>query len=287
MYVFSASELYNHNNKLFFTFTQPKIIKLIKKHIPNIITLLNLLAGVIAVMLAVSDRLIEAALFVLIGIFFDFFDGLAARLLNVSSELGKQLDSLADMVTSGVVPGMVMYQLFRRSLHKEWMDGLSCEIGNWIVFEETATTTLGGTKIHLLPFVGLLLTLAAAYRLANFNIDERQTTSFIGLPTPAMTLFVVSLPLVLAYSDTIFIKDLLLNNYFLIIITIIFSVLMNAEIPLFSLKFKNFSFKNNAIEIFFILMTIILIILLKITAIPIVILLYVFLSILKNSTFKK
>ena len=287
MYVFSASELYNHNNKLFFTFTQLKIEEIIKKHIPNIITLLNLLAGVIAVMLAVSDRLIEAALFVLIGIFFDFFDGLAARLLNVSSELGKQLDSLADMVTSGVVPGIVMYQLFRKSLHKEWMDGLSCEIGNWVVFEETATTTLGVTKIHLLPFVGLLLTLAAAYRLANFNIDERQTTTFIGLPTPAMTLFVVSLPLILAYSDIVFIKDLLLNNYFLIIITIVFSVLMNAEIPLFSLKFKNFSFKNNAIEIFFVLMTIILIILLRIIAIPIVILLYVLVSILKNSLHKK
>jgi len=238
-------------------------------------------------MLAVSDRLIEAALFVLIGIFFDFFDGLAARLLNVSSELGKQLDSLADMVTSGVVPGIVMYQLLRRSLHKEWMDGLSCEIGNWIVFEETATTTLGGTRIHLLPFVGLLLTLAAAYRLANFNIDERQTTSFIGLPTPAMTLFVVSLPLILAYSDAIFIKDLLLNNYFLIIITIVFSVLMNAEIPLFSLKFKNFSFKNNTIETFFILTIIILIISLKIIAIPIIILLYVLVSILKNSIHKK
>ncbi len=253
-----------------------------KTHIPNIITLLNLLAGVIAVMLAVSDRLIEAIVFVLIGIFFDFFDGLVARLLKVQTELGKQLDSLADMVTSGVVPGIVMFQLFMKSSHKDWMDGLSCEIGNWVVFDETATMKLEGTGIHLLPFVGLLLTLAAAYRLANFNIDERQTTSFIGLPTPAMTLFIVSLPLILVYSDNEFIKKLILNKYVLITITLIFSILMNAEIPLFSLKFKNFSFKNNSIEIAFLLVSIILLIVLKFVAIPAIILLYVLLSILKN-----
>ncbi|MCF6349013.1 MAG: CDP-alcohol phosphatidyltransferase family protein [Flavobacteriaceae bacterium] len=253
-----------------------------KKHIPNIITLLNLFAGIIAVMLAVSDRLIEAAFFVLIGIFFDFFDGLVARLLKVQTELGKQLDSLADMVTSGVVPGIIMFQLFMKSSHKDWMNGLSCEIGNWMVFEETASMTWTGTEIHLLPLVGLLLTLAAAYRLANFNIDERQTSSFIGLPTPAMTLFILSLPLILAYSDNEFIKNLILNKYVLITITLIFSILMNVEIPLFSLKFKNFSFKNNVIEIFFLLASIILLIVLKFVAIPIIILLFVLLSVIKN-----
>jgi len=202
-------------------------------------------------MLAVSDRLVEAALFVLLGIFFDFFDGLVARLLNVQAELGKQLDSLADVVTSGVVPGIVMFQLVMKSLHKDWMDGISCEIGNWMTFEETANITLEGTKIHLLPFVGLLLTLAAAYRLANFNIDERQTTSFIGLPTPAMALFILSLPVILVYEDSEFIKNLILNKYVLIAITVILSFLMNAEIPLFSLKFKNFSIKNNWIHIIY------------------------------------
>jgi len=233
-------------------------------------------------MLAVSDRLIEAALFVLMGIFFDFFDGLVARLLKVQTELGKQLDSLADMVTSGVVPGIVMFQLFMKSIHKDWMDGLSCEIGNWMVFEETASMTLSGIEIHLLPFVGILLSLAAAYRLANFNIDDRQTATFIGLPTPAMTLFILSLPLILTYSDNEFIKNLILNKYILITITLIFSALMNVEIPLFSLKFKNFSFKNNLIEILFLLASIILLIALKFVGIPIIILLYVLLSLVKN-----
>lgn len=271
------------NNKLFIYIYNNFKLNTIKKHIPNIITLLNLLSGVIATMLAVSDRLVEATVFVLIGIFFDFFDGLIARLLKVPSELGKELDSLADIVTSGVVPGIIMFQLFTKSIHKEWMDGLSCEIGNWIVFEESASTTIAGMQIHWLSFTGLLLTLAAAYRLANFNLDERQSSSFIGLPTPAMALFIISLPMILEYSNSSFIKDLILNNYFLIFITIILSVLMNAEIPLFSLKFKNFSLKNNWIEILFLLTSIILLIVLKFVAIPIIILLYVLLSVIKSS----
>ena len=246
------------------------------------ITLLNLLAGLIAVMLAVSNRLIDAALFVIIGIFFDFFDGLVARLLKVQSELGKQLDSLADMVTSGVVPGIVMFQLFMRALHREWTNGLSCEIGEWSVFENTEAMSEIGVRLHPLPFVGLLLTLAAAYRLANFNIDERQTSSFIGLPTPAMTLFILSLPLILAFSNNEFVINSILNTNVLIAITIVFSVLMNAEIPLFALKFKNFSLKKNTVEIFFIVACIVLLIVLKFIAIPAIILLYVLLSIVKN-----
>ncbi len=131
------------------------------------------------------------------------------------------------------------------------------------------------------------MTLAAAYRLANFNIDERQTNSFIGLPTPAMALFILSLPVILMYSNDEFVKGLILNKYVLIVITLIFSVLMNAEIPLFSLKFKNTSLKNNAVEIFFILGSIVLLILLKFIAIPVIILLYILLSIFKNSINKK
>jgi len=248
--------------------------------------MLNLLAGVIAVMLAVSDRLVEAAIFVLIGIFFDFFDGFFARLLKVQSEFGVQLDSLADVVTSGVVPGIVMFQLFMRSIHKEWTDGLSCEIGNWIVLEETVEMSFGGSRVHLLPFIGLLLTLAAAYRLAKFNIDERQSSSFIGLPTPAMALFVLSLPVILLYSDITFLNELIANKYFLIAATLILSILMNAEIPLFSLKFKNFSLKNSAIEIIFITVSLILVILLKFVAIPSIILFYVFLSVIDNKLHK-
>ena len=237
-------------------------------------------------MLAVSDRLAEAAIFVLIGIFFDFFDGFLARLLKVQSEFGIQLDSLADMVTSGVVPGIVMFQLFMRSIHKDWMNGLSCEIGNWITLEDTASMTWAGLKIHPLPFIGLLLTLAAAYRLAKFNIDERQSTYFIGLPTPAMALFVLSLPVISLYSDLTFLNELFTNQYFLIVTTLGLSILMNVDIPLFSLKFKNVSIKKNAVELIFMLLSIVLITLLQFVAIPVIILLYVFLSIIKNSLHK-
>ena len=237
-------------------------------------------------MLAVTDKLIPAAVFVLLGIFFDFFDGLVARLLKVQSELGKQLDSLADMVTSGVVPGIVMYQLFEKALHKDWENGLSCEVGNWVSYQSTETLSWLGTSFHLLPFFGLLLTLAAAYRLANFNIDERQTTSFIGLPTPAMTLFILSLPLILVYGDNEFIKTLILNKYILLGITLVFSIIMNAEIPLFSLKFKDFSFAKNKIQILFVLLSIAFIIVLKINAIPLIILNYILLSIINNFTSK-
>jgi CDP-diacylglycerol--serine O-phosphatidyltransferase len=248
--------------------------------------LANLLAGIIAIMLAVKGQLVGAALFVLIGIVFDFFDGFVARLLKVQSELGKQLDSLADMVTSGIVPGIVMCQLFERALHQSWMDGLSCEIGNWSVFEETDTMLWAGFRIHPLPFLGLLLSLAAAYRLATFNIDERQTSSFIGLPTPSMTLVVLSLPMILAYSDNEFAKSLILNNYVLAAITIVLSVLMNVSIPLFALKFNSFSVKNNAIEIIFILISIVLLLTLQFVAIPLIITLYIILSLLKNSIAK-
>ena len=155
-----------------------------------------------------------------------------------------------------------------------------------MTFEETANITLEGTKIHLLPFVGLLLTLAAAYRLANFNIDERQTTSFIGLPTPAMALFILSLPVILVYEDSEFIKNLILNKYVLLTITVVLSFLMNAEIPLFALKFKNFSFSKNRTEILFVFVAIILIIILKIVAIPMIILLYIVTSIFKNILYR-
>lgn len=240
-----------------------------KRHIPNIITLLNLLAGIIAAMLAVEGNLMLAGVFVLIGIFFDFFDGLVARLLKVQSELGKQLDSLADMVTSGVVPGIVMYQLIKQSSTLWNEEGIS-------------NTSLFMNGISYLPLIGLLITLAAAYRLANFNIDERQTSSFIGLPTPAFALLVLSLPFILHYSDVEFAKNCIQSKWFLIAVTLIGSYIMNAELPLFSLKFKDFSFKNNAIKYIFILLSIVLLVLLQFVAIPVIIVLYVLLSVIEN-----
>ena len=237
---------------------------MLKKYIPNLLTLLNLLCGTIAVIFAVNNELEIAAYFVLLGIFFDFFDGFAARIFKVEGELGKQLDSLADVVTSGVVPGIVIYKLLQT---KNTIEIFNTEVVSWKTQE-----------IELLPFFGLLFTLAAAYRLAKFNIDERQTSSFIGLPTPAATLVVLSLPLILNYSSLEFTTTLIENKWFLIGLTAVLSFLMNAEIPLFSLKFKDYSFKNNKIKFSFILITTILCIALKFAAIPVVIIVYVLMS---------
>ena len=203
-----------------------------KKHIPNLFTLLNLLSGLIALLMAASDRLVFAAGFVVLGIFFDFFDGFFARKFNVTGEFGKQLDSLADMVTSGVVPGIIMFQLLLHASRQRWFMELSCEQGSWSTFEET--------YYYFVPFVGLLIPLASAFRLANFNIDERQTSSFIGLPTPALALFVISLPLILFYEEASFLSAWIQNVYVLIGITLLGSFLLNANLPLFSLKFKDY-----------------------------------------------
>ena len=239
------------------------------KQIPNYITLGNLLSGTVAVIFAAEGNYKIAALFVCIGIIFDFFDGFVARLLKVSGELGKQLDSLADMVTSGVVPGIVMYKLLQDNLVNE------------------PNFTHAAVQVLDAPLIGLILTLAAGFRLARFNIDERQTDSFIGLPTPAMSLFILSLPLILEHTEIDFIKELLHNNYFLIGLTWVLSYLMNADVPLFSLKFKDYSLKNNKITYLFLLLSLILILTIHFLSIPIIIILYVVLSMIKNIRTRK
>jgi len=246
----------------------------LKKHIPNLITLLNLFSGSIAVYFAANNNLELAAYFVLLGIFFDFFDGLAARLLKVQGELGKQLDSLADVVTSGVAPGIVMMQLLLKASKNK----------HWDFFIPTNQETFIFSAPFLIALIGLVITLGAAYRLAKFNLDERQTSSFIGLPTPAAALVVISFPLILVYSNSSFSNVLIGNIWFLIGLTLLLTYLMNAEIPLFSLKFKNFSWKKDFIKIVFIVITILFIILIKFMAIPMIILVYVLLSLIDNSS---
>ena len=236
----------------------------IKKHIPNIVTLGNLFCGTLATIYAVGGHFEMTALFVVLGIFLDFFDGFFARVLKVSGELGKQLDSLADMVTSGVVPGIVLFVLLGNNQQ------IPYEIDSESKF------SMG------LPLLGLLITLSACYRLAKFNLDTRQSESFIGLPTPAMSLFIVSLPLVQMHSDIDFVKDLIGNNYFLIAITILFSFLMNSEFHLFSLKFKNYGIRENLFKYTLILLSIILLMTIQYLAVPVIIISYVILSMLKN-----
>ena len=246
-----------------------------KKHIPNIITLLNLFCGCIALFYAVHGVFEMVALFVFLGIIFDFFDGFAARLLNVKSELGLQLDSLADMVTSGVVPGMVMFKLLEMATLGGWNSGLSS--GNttstiWHGFELSA--------IGLLPLLGFIITLASAYRLAKFNIDENQADSFIGLPTPANTLLIISLPLILMYHNNDILNSIILNQWFLIGLSLLSAFLMNSKLELFALKFKNWSFQDNAMRYTFLVISIILLATLKYMAVPAIILLYILLSFL-------
>lgn len=235
-----------------------------KKHIPNLLTLGNLLCGTIATVFAVEGDFTTAGLFVVVGILFDFLDGFVARLLKVSGELGKQLDSLADMVTSGVVPGVIMARMIQNNLFDE--------------INPFDNSFLG------MSLVGLLLTLGACYRLAKFNLDTRQSDSFIGLPTPAMSLFVISLPLIQEYSDIEFVQNLISNNYFLILSTLLLTYVMNAEIALFSLKFKDYSIQKNWIIYIFLLSSILLIFILNYLSIPIIIILYVSLSVIKNLT---
>lgn len=236
----------------------------IQKHIPNIITLLNLFCGCIALVF-VANRLFEFAFyFVCLGIFLDFFDGFFARLFQVSSPLGLQLDSLADMVTSGVVPGFVMFQL--------------------LVNNETPIVA---DYLQIIPYLGFIITLGACFRLANFNIDERQTDSFIGLPTPANALFILSFPLVLKTTDSLFLIEIFTNPWFLVFITLASAYLMNAEIPLFALKIKKWNVKDNLLQIIFLIISILLLLVFHYLGLFLVIIFYVLLSIGKNNFQKK
>ena len=197
-----------------------------KKHVPNALTCLNLFAGCLAVTQTFAGRLELAAYLVALAAAFDFADGLLARVLRVSSPIGKDLDSLADMVSFGVVPGALLFQLLTRG---------GADLPDW------------------LPYAGFILTVFSALRLAKFNNDTRQTTSFIGLPTPACTLVVASLPLILA-NDTFGLARLILNPWVLLALTVLLSGLLVAELPLFALKFKNLRWQGNGLRLSFLLL---------------------------------
>ena len=227
-----------------------------KTFVPNFITLLNLLSGAIATIFAIEGHMTNAALFVFLGIFFDFFDGFFARKLNVTSELGLQLDSLADMVTSGLVPALVLFHLLELTIAPSW------------------------DTYHILPYFGLLVALASAYRLAKFNISIEQSSYFIGLPTPANALLIMSLPLILAYQNNDSYNTIILNPIFLITVTIISCFLLNAPIKLIALKFKTWKFSENASRYILIIFSIVALIVFKFAGIPLLIIFYIILSII-------
>lgn len=245
----------------------------IKRHIPNLLTLSNLFCGILAVKAGFEADFYLAAGLVILGAVFDFFDGFAARLLKVSNEIGKQLDSLSDMVTFGVAPGVIMFTL------------LSLIFGQYnsvIILKD------------YVPYIALLIPLASAIRLAKFNVDENQSDKFIGLPTPANSLFFIVIPIIVKenFPEIYFSGNADNIVYFLLGLILIFSWLLNAKIELLALKFKSFGWKNNEFRFTFIgltLITIILTIFLKniYISIPIIILLYLIVSIINNSNKKQ
>ena len=239
----------------------------ISSYIPNAFTMANIFSGMVGTYFAANNQLEAAAYAVLAGIFFDFFDGFFARVLKAESEVGLQLDSLADVITSGVVPGIVMFQLL--SNVNSWGDKTY-----WL------QTNVDWQSVPFIPFLGFAITMASAYRLAKFNVDERQTESFIGLPTPANALLIISLPLILIYQPNGITEALLNNTYFLLGLTALSCILLNAEIPLFALKFKTWGLAANKLRYGFVLLALILLFWLEFIAVPLIILIYILVSII-------
>ena len=238
-----------------------------KKHIPNVLTLLNVLSGSLAVVFAVRNEWEVTAGLVLAGLVFDFLDGFSARVLKVQSKLGLQLDSLADMVTFGLVPGIVLYQLI----------GMSLGATSAMVAGETGAA-LALTEV--VPFAGFAVTLSSALRLGRFNIDERQTSSFIGLPTPANALLILSLPMILLFNGSDALNRIILHPGFLLGLTALSALLLNAPILLFALKFKSWDFKSNALRYLFLGVSLICIGTMKFLSVPVIILIYLLSSLL-------
>lgn len=214
------------------------------------------MSGCISIVLSCSGRVELAGIMIFIAAVFDFFDGFAARLLKAYSPLGAQLDSLSDVVSFGVAPSFIMY--------------------HYLCQQPTANSLSDGISgLNIIAFVAFFLAVFAELRLAKFNIDDRQTTSFIGLPTPAMGLFVASLPFTLRNENLAFMGNLMTNIYFLIAIVVLFSYLMVSEIPFFSLKIKNLKFKENLHIYILALFAIVAFIFLGFAAIPFVMLFYI------------
>ena len=237
-----------------------------KRHLPNALTCLNLLCGCLALTFIFQGRLVSAAYLIGLAAVADFFDGLVARALRVSSPIGKDLDSLADMVSFGVAPGAIMYKLLGSGLTKQLV------LGGISPYAQPTTWH------YVLPLLGFVITIFSALRLAKFNNDTRQTNSFIGLPTPACTLVVASLPLILATNE-LGANDYLLNPWVLLGLSALLSGLLVAELPLFALKFKNLRWVGNRRRFIFVALALGLVGWLRAAGVPLAVLLYVLLSV--------
>ena len=229
-------------------------MKRVSKHVPNAITCANLFSGCVGVVLAFQGNLIFAAYALFLAAIFDFFDGLAARVLNSYSGIGKDLDSLADMISFGFLPSAILYEIF-----------------------------LEAPQIHhlspYLNFSAFLIAVFSMLRLAKFNNDTRQTESFIGLPTPANAILIASLPFILEHYPAF--ERYILNTYVLAIFVVVMCALLVAEIPMMSLKFKNTDVNKNIYRYLLLLFSAILILFFKFAAVPVIIVMYITLSIIQ------
>lgn len=235
-----------------------------KNIIPNLITSLNLFCGAKAIIAFLFHENELGIALVILALIFDFLDGFVARLLKVSSELGKQLDSLADMVTFGVVPGIIMYMTIQRALVQ-------------------ANYGWHPTTEYILPHFGFLITIFSGIRLGKFNIDTRQTTSFIGLPTPANTFLILTIPLINIYGQDNSLAMAAISSLPLLLTSCIaLSYLLIAELPLLSLKFKSFQWKGNELKFLLLISSVLLLWLFSFLAALFIILLYLIISIINN-----
>lgn len=233
----------------------------LKKHIPNFLTCMNIFAGSIGIVCVFNGNSELAALFMAIALVFDYSDGMMARLLHAKSEIGLQLDSLSDVVSFGVLPGFIVMKLMEQSSNLP-----ACYAG----------------QTNFCPYLALIIPVFSALRLAKFNIDTRQTESFLGVPTPANAIFFGSFPLIImqsvnhpAYAP---VADFLSNWWTLALLVIIFSGLLVSEIPLYSFKFRNLAWRQNYIRYIIIISSVILLIALRFAAIPLIIILYILIS---------
>lgn len=238
------------------------ILSRIKVQIPNTLTLFNLMLGVAAIIHVLNGGLVLAAILIAIAALFDFLDGFAARLLNVKSEIGKELDSLADVVSFGAAPAVFLFTAIKNNPSPGIFEGLN----------------------ESLAYVALLIAAFSGYRLAKFNLDLRQTDSFLGLPTPANAIFIIPISLFATgalNTDFVFIQWIASNIWFQLLIIPVSCWLLISEIPLFSLKFKQgFGFKANRVKYIFLILSLLSILILGWAGIPAVILIYIGMSLL-------
>ena len=229
----------------------------LKKHIPNIITCGNLLAGCFSLLFIASGMPIKAALMILVAGIFDFLDGLMARLLNAHSPIGPELDSLSDVVSFGVAPGMIMCYMMNNAL----------DLPQLKIYD-----------VDLMPCLAFLLPVFAAIRLARFNIDETQKSAFRGIPSPAMAIFVASLPLALGQAGHL--ADGALDYWACLGITLLLSFMMISNLKCFSFKMNSLGWKGNEVRWIFLIVSIVGLVIFKWLALPFIMVLYILLSVL-------